>query len=55
MFVFVSWQEAYDVVLSHSGDVNVGQVVDVLIHMSPPLAHEDLLKVREGLHLMSST
>lgn len=55
MFVFVSQQEAHDVALSHSGDVNIGQVVDLLIHMTPPLAHEALLKVKEGFHLMSST
>lgn len=52
VFIFVSQQEAHDVALSHSGDVNVGQVVDVLIHMTPPLAHEALLKVKEGLHLI---
>lgn len=34
--VFVSQQEAYDLALSHSGDVSIGQVVDLLIHMTHP-------------------
>lgn len=54
MFVFASQQEAHDMALSHSGDVNIGQMVDLLIHVTPPLAQEALLKAKEGSHLMSS-
>lgn len=35
-----------------SGDVNIGHWVDMLICLTPPLAHEALLKVKEGLSLI---
>lgn len=37
-----------------SGDVNIGQLVDLLICLTPPLAHEALLKVKEELSLRGS-
>lgn len=35
-----------------SRDVNMGHVADLLICLSPPLAHETLLNVKERLHLI---
>lgn len=35
-----------------SGDVNIGHLVDMLICLTPPLAPEALLKVKEGLSLI---
>lgn len=35
-----------------SGDINIDRLVDLLICLTPPLAHESLLKVKEGLSLV---
>lgn len=35
-----------------SGDVNIGQLVDLSTCLTPPLIHEALLKVKEGLSLI---
>lgn len=48
----VSYQEINTDTLSLPGGVKVDHLVNLLIHLTLPLAHEALLQVREGLSLI---